>query len=106
VVIGGFVRKCEYPGCVNRAASKGVRNGVRRYRPWCYKHKRLNPYQADRQKKRPGSKVRRERFPNGRCEECGVEGANHRHRIEPIFGYRLGNVRILCGRHHVEAHER
>jgi len=32
-------RLCEYPYCRNYAESKGIRNGVRRYRPWCEKHR-------------------------------------------------------------------
>ncbi len=32
-------RLCEYPYCKNYAESKGVRNGERRYRPWCEKHR-------------------------------------------------------------------
>jgi hypothetical protein len=32
-------RVCEYPYCKNYAESKGVRNGERRYRPWCEKHR-------------------------------------------------------------------
>lgn len=32
-------RLCEYPYCRNYAESKGVRNGERRYRPWCERHR-------------------------------------------------------------------
>lgn len=34
-------RLCEYPYCRNYAESKGTRNGERRYRPWCEKHRYL-----------------------------------------------------------------
>jgi hypothetical protein len=34
-------RLCEYPYCRNYAESKGTRNGERRYRPWCEKHRHL-----------------------------------------------------------------
>jgi hypothetical protein len=32
-------RLCEYPYCRNFAENKGIRNGDRRYRPWCEKHR-------------------------------------------------------------------
>jgi len=42
-------RLCEYPYCKNYAESKGVRNGERRYRPWCERHR----YEKARAKSQP-----------------------------------------------------
>jgi hypothetical protein len=95
--------RCAVAGCGNRRTKKGVGE----WRSKCYRHhnegKAKNPYHRFRERVRLSS-VGRRRFPNLRCEECGVEGVCDRHRIDGSKGYRLGNVRILCQRCHFKEH--
>ena len=72
-------RLCEYPYCKNYAESKGVRNGERRYRPWCEKHRFVKVRPKSGVKPRPGSKAKAKTQPAAKASvKRGAPSRSHR----------------------------